>query len=478
MSLAVLAALAAAAGAIVTVVRAPGALALMAVAFVPYAAFHFLFQETPHVRYALPLLPPMAWLAARGISATRAAAPLVGSAICAFAAWISLPGMVAYSEEPHPAFRAIADMTAAVGAERPGAVYAHYALRRPLQVQQPEGVTVVEPPRTNEWADLLDYWRKGGTAQVWFLADPRRTDLALIDPQDRRSVREYRWKPAGRAELSGTRPLGVDWYRFDAPGWFAGEGWSLTPELGGVTRLAGNGVDRRPIEAYVRRRPDPMVAVVGARHLGTAADGAVSFALAVDGRTIDEWTLDPSAGLNTLRVLELPAGSLDGPGLYARLTISARPSHGGAATPAVAIRQFDVQPVSGLLQAFDEGWHEEEYENATGLRWRWSSGRSVLRVLPPQGVRLRVRGESPLKYFDRPPTVRVMVGARVVAEMRPDDDFDWTVAVSDEDVRTAGGRIALETSPVYLPGQAEGTSDERQLGLRLFDIAVIPSRRD
>jgi hypothetical protein len=131
-----------------------------------------------------------------------------------------------------------------------------------------------------------------------------------------------------------------------------------------------------------------------------------------------------------------------------------------------------------MVYAFDEGWHEEEYDNATGLRWRWSSDRSVIRIVPPQSVRVTLRGESPLRYFDDPPTSRVRAGERVIAETQHADDFVWTVTVSDEDARASGGRIAIETDPVYLPGRAEGTADERKLGLRLFEIAVIPARRD
>jgi hypothetical protein len=466
------------------------ALALMAAAFAPYALFHLLFQETPHVRYALPLLAPIVWLAAHGaVAAGRWAGPALAAALCVFAAWTALPAMVAYASEPHPAFRAIADMEAAAASERPDAVFAHYAVRRPLQAQAPAGIRVVEPPSTNEWVDLVDYWRRGGAAAVWFLADPRRTDLAVVDPQARQNVRAYRWAPASRLELSGTRPLGVDWYRFHQPGWFAGEGWSLTPELGGMTRLAGNGVDRRPIDAYILRRPDAMVAIVGARHLGALHDGAVSLRLALDGRSVDEWTLDPKAGLNALRVLQLPAGSLDskervqgvqgeGSDAYARLTITARAALPGKPTPPVAIRQFDIQPASGLVHAFDEGWHEDEFENATGIRWRWSSGRSVIRIIPPQAVSLTLRGESPLKYFAEPPTVRVKAGDRVIAERKLDADFLWQVPIADEDARASEGRIAIETHPVYLPGREEGTADDRQLGLRLFEIGVIPSARD
>jgi hypothetical protein len=472
--LAVVVLVAAAAGTVIAATRARGALALLGVAFGPYALFHLLFQETPHVRYALPLLPPVAWLAACGVTAHRRAAPIAAAALCLFAGATALPGMLAYASEPHPAFRAIADMSASPPEERPAAVFAHFSVRRPLQAQAPSGIRIVEPPRTNEWLGPVDYWRGGGTAPVWFLADPRRTDLKVVDPYSRLDVRHYRWQAAERLELSGTRPLGVDWYRFERPGWFTGEGWSLTPELGGMTRLAGNGVDRRPIEAHVLRRPDPMVAIVGARHLGSAADGAVVLALTIDTRPVDEWTLDPAVSLNALRVLELPAGVLTGADAYARLAISARAASGGR-TPSVAIRQFDIQPASQLVSAFDEGWHEEEYDNATGVSWRWSSGRSLIRVLPATGVRLRLRGESPLKYFDRPPTVRVTAAGRVIAQLQPDADFDWTIAVPEDDVRAAGGRIAVETEPVYLPGRAEGTADERQLGLRLFDISVVAS---
>jgi hypothetical protein len=463
-----------AAGAVRALVRAPGTLALMSLAFAPYALFHLLMQETAHVRYALPVLPAVAWLAGQGVAAAGRAAPILGVSLALFAAVTTTPSVLAYAREPHPAFRAIADMTTAAARDKPAALYGHFAVRRALQAEVPAGVMFVEPPPTNEWAGLLDYWRAGGTAPVWFLADPRRTDLALIDPQARVNVRKYRWAAADRPELHGTRPVGVDWYRLQDPGWFAGPGWSLTPELGGVTRLAGNGVDRAPVDAMVRRRPDAMIAIVGARHLGSAADGALAFTLAIDGRVIDRWLLDPKVNLGSLRIVNLPAGSLDGAGAYARLTIGASAVAPNTRTPPAAVRQFDIQPATGLLHAFDEGWHEEEYENASGLRWRWSSGRSVLRVLPPRGVQLRLRGESPLEYFDAAPTVRIFAGTHEIAERHPDADFEWTFTIPDADMRAADGRIVIETAPVYLPGRAEGTSDERQLGLRLFDIDVAP----
>jgi hypothetical protein len=89
-------------------------------------------------------------------------------------------------------------------------------------------------------------------------------------------------------------------------------------------------------------------------------------------------------------------------------------------------------------------------------------------------VAIRLRGESPLKYFDEVPTVRIRASDRTVAELRPSTDFEWTVTVPADAVKSADGAIAIETDRIYRPGEAEGTSDSRQLGLRLFEIEVNP----
>jgi hypothetical protein len=41
-------------------------------------------------------------------------------------------------------------------------------------------------------------------------------------------------------------------------------------------------------------------------------------------------------------------------------------------------------------------------------------------------------------------------------------------------VNSSGGALVIETDRIYLPGEAEGTSDSRRLGLRLFEIEVNP----
>jgi hypothetical protein len=470
--LAVALAVAAAIGALVMLLREWRVLLLLAIAFVPYLLFHLLFQETITVRYALPVLPAMAWLTARGIALAGRFTAVVAVPFVVSALIVAVPGAVAYGRDPHPAFRAIADAVQRARVQPPAAVYSHYGVRRPLQAADTGPLHVVEPETKYEWLGLVDYWRGGGTAPVWFFADERRTDLALIDPQSRHDVVRYRWTVEQRPELSGTRPLGVDWYRLRVPGWFAGQGWSLTPETGGITQATAMGPDHRPIQAFVRRRPGPFHLVVGGRHLGNDDDADAELELAVDGARVDRWTL-PFKDRNFLRFIDLPQG-IAGPGTFATLTILSRSLDPARPAP-VAIRQFDIQTASQMIYGYDEGWHEDELVVETGLTWRWTSERSVLQIKgPPQSVRLTLRGESPLRYFDAPPTVKVTVGGATVAQFQPDADFEWNVTVPADSLARSGGAVAIETDRIYLPGPAEGTADTRHLGLRIFDLRVSP----
>jgi hypothetical protein len=466
-------AISAAVGLVTLAIRDRTGLAVMMLAFGPYAAFHLLFQETITVRYALPILPLVAWLAAGGFGLagrlrTAIAVPVVGAAL-----FVSVPVGWAFGAEPHPQFLAIAAAKDLARAQPPAAVFAHYSLWRALQAE-PGGLPVVEPRRQYEWLGPVDYWKKGGAAPVWFLADPRRTDLALIDPLALEDVIRFPWAVAGRPELSGSRPLGANWYRMAAPGWFAGEGWGLTPETGGLAQATAAGPDHRPIEAWVRRRFGPLHMVVGGRHLGEPGDPSADFELTLDGVIRDRWTLTVEER-NFLRFVDIPAGLATGAG-YARLAISSRSGGGDSRRALVGVRQFDIQRADRLVYGFGEGWHEEELDPMTGRRWRWTSGRSVLRIKGAAGsVRITLRGESPLRYFDAPPAVRVTAAGRVVAQFRPDADFDWTIIVPASEVARAGGVIAIETDPVYLPGPSEGTTDERHLGLRVYECHVYPA---
>jgi hypothetical protein len=469
VALALAVAVSAAAGLIALSVRDRAGLAVMLVAFVPYTAFHLLFQETITVRYSLPTLPLVAWLAAGGFSVARRFAPVVATAVVAASLVVSVPVGLAFGAKPHPEFLAIAAARERARTTPPAAMFVHYSLLRALQAD-PAGLPLVEPRRQYEWMGPVEYWKNGGVGPVWFLADPRRTDLTLIDPLALQDVTRFPWAVADRPELGGSRPLGADWYRIVAPGWFAGEGWALTPETGGLAQASAAGPDHRPIEAWVQRRPGPLHLVIGGRHLGEPGDPAADFELSLDGVVRDRWALTVDER-NFLRFLDIPGG-LTGTG-YGRLTLSSHSAGGDSRRAPAGVRQFDIQPADRMLYGFAEGWHEEELDPMTGRRWRWTSERSVVRIKGATGaVRITVKGESPLRYFDAPPTVRVTAAGQVVAQFRPDADFDWTIRVPGDALARADGDIVIETDPVYLPGPAEGTADERHLGLRVYECRV------
>ena len=462
--------------------RARRMLGVVCLAFGPYAVFHLLLQETVTIRYALPIVPPMAWLATVAIAQlsdltarfARGAFAGLCAAIAAAALAVSIPTLVDYGGQMHPAFQAIDDMAAARGGASPRMVFSDYAVYRAVQASLPPPLEAVPPVRQKEWLGPLEFFRQGGDAPVWFLGDPVRTDRALFDAASATTAGSRAWRPLRHPEMGGVRPVGATLFTLSPPGWMVGEGWSLTPEAGGRVRASKTGLDHGAIEGYVRRRPEPATFFIGGLHLGTPADGGAELSVTIDGAPVDTWTVPAeAAGRPFLRFVRLPIGVATGPGPYATLRVSARPLELGRSVPEIAIRQFDLQTDAGRpLMAFGEGWYEDEYSPETGQRWRWMSPSAQLRLVSSRTVVLRIRGESPVKYVGVAPTVRVSAGATTLATFRPDDDFTQRVVVPADALRAANGILTIETDRMYLPGAAEGTSDTRRLGLRIFECTL------
>ena len=80
--------------------------------------------------------------------------------------------------------------------------------------------------------------------------------------------------------------------------------------------------------------------------------------------------------------------------------------------------------------------------------------REVGAVGPAGGPRRHAApdGESPLRYFDAAPHVRVLIGDREVAAFDPAGDFDQTVTFPADLLAAANGRVVLESSKFFVPG--------------------------
>lgn len=451
------------------------ALMVLVAVGVPYGVFHLFLQDTHETRYAIPVIVPIAWLAVRGLFVAGRLAASVGAAgIVAASLAVAVPAVVAYGREGGPAFRAVDDVMAARarrgGAEAP-AIAMHHALARVVRGEEIAQGALPAPPG-REWAGVVDHWIGGARAPVWYLVEPRRTDRALFDPHAVRTRGVYRWPFDQPTLAGGARPQSIDWLEIDEPGWLATDGWSLTPELAGAAERQQRGPSRGGSTAWVRRRAEPVWMLVGGRNLGSSGEPDVRFTLSLDDRPIKQWSAPPDPGF-FLEAIELPAGALSGDG-YAKLTIEAEAADGSGRPVRAAVEQFDLQPVSRPVFAAGEGWHEGEYAPGTGLSWRWTSDSAALRVLAPADVplELSLRGESPLKYFDRAPVVRVSACEVEVGRFTPSANFDEQVPIPAGAVAACGGHLTVATDLTFVPDERTGNGDRRRLGLRIYDVTV------
>ncbi len=461
----------AAAGVVQLAWRDRRALAAIVAMAGPYFAFHLLFQDTSFVRYALPLVPAIAFLAVRGVSlVSTQAVPAVAALVSIAGALIASPVLAAYSAEPSPAVRAVAAMQTQVRTEKPGALAMHQTFVRPLEAEDFTVAQELPSPPRREWLELVKFWKTGSTEPVWFLADPMRSDLALIDPASRQDVTAFSWPLVARPAFGGMRPAAVRWYRMPAPGWFAEEGWALTPETSGMAGLMGRGPHLGPITAMVRRRSSAARLLIGGRNLAGANDPAARFTLSIDGAVAEQWEAAPGF---FLKLFDIPAGRLSGDGPLATLTVQST-AVSGAATIPTAIEQFDLQGDQDTMWGYGEGWQEAEYSPQLGV-WRWTSGRASLRIAGPRPVRITLTIESPLRYFPEPPLVRARAGERELAVSSIASAREWTFDVPADALAASGGVVTIETDKTFTPAERGSAPDQRRLGLRVFSIRVSNS---
>lgn len=448
--------------------RVSSGLPALLTAFGPYFLFCLWFQETATTRYALPLVVPLGYLAARGLlMIPPAARALVGAAILLPALVVDATVLGAYSSAEAPAFRMLGDMAGAATANpavplKP--VLAMHrrnelAMRRPIKwmgQRMPPLELELGARAKHEWLELVQYWNAGGRSQVWFVADPLRSDLALVGT-DRRP-RQYRWPFDPTYLLGGVRPSGMDWYRIDPPDWYLGEGWSLTPETAGVAVEDRRGPGYGAISAWVRRWPGTVNLLIGGRNL--APNGApAEMQVAIDGKPIDTLAVQPGF---FVRIWSVDLGH--GAGDYATVRIASSSKH-------LAIEQFDAQPDNRLVFGFGEGWHEQEFNPSTGALWRWSSDRAVIHVRSPhQAATLSIGGELEAAATSH---IRVRAGERDIAAFDVGKVFTKTAVIPAEALSGPQPTITIETSAWYVPAETRRRSaDRRRLGLKLREVRL------
>jgi hypothetical protein len=388
---------------------------------------------------------------------------------------LGVPAGASFSRVQSPFTAAMAEMkvlrppddgrrTAVIGMHR--RVWSESRRARPWYGPMPG--RMLETPRDYEWLELTRAWLSGEAEDAWFLADPGRTDLALIDSEYRRT-RKYRWPFDSRVYVGGARPDEIDWHIYTQPGWFLERGWALTPETAGITARDGFGPHRRPSIGWIRRRSNATLMMVGGRHLGGPNDSAIRITATIDDRPLASFDVSPG---DFLEFVPVPAGALEGEGRYARLAVTASSPSGGSVS-RIGLEQFNLQDTDHVLFGFDDGWLEPEYNPRTARSWRWMSESAALQVHHAgRDVTITLHGESPLRYYDDAPTLRIVAGTTTVAEMRPESDFTLEAKVPAALLDQTAGRIVVQSSEFFVPGDRDGSPDRRHLATRIYSVTV------
>ena len=294
----------------------------------------------------------------------------------------------------------------------------HQTFRRPLEAETVRVQPVLPSPPRREWLELASFWKAGNTGPVWFLADPRRTDLALIDPRSRTDVTAIRWAPVVapgvRRHASRGRGLGAH----------AGAALVRRGRLGAHARdrrhgpadgaWPAPGADRRARPPRSRRS---CAVLIGGRNL--AAPGRSGRPLHDGHRRAHGGHWDAAPGF-FLRTTMLPAGALAGDGPLAELTVRSTAVTGDAVIPT-AIEQFDLQmpghaDVGLRCRLARGGVHTGGGACGTGP----ATDRRCASTGATTDVRVTLGFESPRRYFDAPITLRASAGDAEIASSSVD----------------------------------------------------------
>jgi hypothetical protein len=474
-------------GAVRMVRKMPRALVVLVVAFVPYAVFHLLFHETVTVRYALPLVVPVAYLAVCALDWAGSAVTAAGvAAVVIWSLGMTVPATISYGLNSSPAFLALHDAAqtkARKSFSRPRAIGLHAVARRAVEwlevtresplasgLHGTPPIPVLKGAHGYEWLTLVEQWRSDPASRISFVADPRRTDLTLFDPVSRRGPIMYRWGFVEPPFVGGTRPGDTDLYALSPPGWMLDRGWALTAEIAGTTEKDGLGPHRKPVVAWIRTRIEDATLLIGGRHLGAPDDPAVRISLSVNGTPLQTFEVRPGFFFH---LAALPAGSLAGGAGYIPLEVKSEAADGSNRVIPVDLEQFNLQSPGKPMIGLEEGWQEPEYDPRTARSWRWAAEKATVWVRPVgRDVRLTLSGESPLRYFDSVPAVTVSVGDREVARFTPSADFTERIVLPADALAAADGHVVIASDKFFVPAERARSSDKRHLALRIYSYAV------
>jgi len=426
-------------------------LGLLLLLFLPYAVYHYSAQATQNLRYAIPILPLVAFLATvpilRGARRSRFLLPAAATAAIVGAAITTMPALAAYHSTPSPPFQALAALDALDVDPGSVVVSGHHVFERYLERVRKHEVLL---PTQGAFETLRAHWSQGGRKPVLFLKQPIRTTLLLFGDEPTMRLGRWRWPESVRPFMGGERPGRVDLLRLDPPAWFSESGLLLTAEAG-------------PLERVLAEKPRLRVRASSGRSV-FAASGflrdakSAGISLNIRDRRQSEWQVGEHFTVWTL--LEPAVKASD----YLPVSLV-------ATSPAVFTDVW-VQPHDGLFIRPSDGFYVAERDEELNL-FRWIAPRAVATAyVPAQRGRLVIEGWIPTKYYRLPLVLSLEWNGRPLASMNVETArfrFEQDLPGS---VEQPWGTLTITSSQSFVPDKLQRNGDERNVAARIYRLTL------
>ena len=433
------------------------ALAWLLVLFLPYTAYHLLLQNTPTIRYAVPIIPMVSLLATVAVCSgswsrwRRRAALAAGVAFTAGAGVATVPALVAYHATPGPAAHAL-DYLRGMSGHDAMLVSGHYVFTRYLS-RLDETFDIRFPVVGNDLRPVFEYWKSGGRKPVLFLKNPARMSLLLLSSDTQTLVQRWNWPDSVLPFLKGERPLLTELWRIEPPRWFSDSGLLTSPEAG-----APESVARQPHRFFLRPSGRRRVLIASGR---LPERDSADVALQVGGRVLNRFRVRRDFTLTAMVEPNSQAGA------YVPVAFE-------TSAPALLTDVWvapEGQP--SILPA--NGFYTPERDGRLAL-FRWIAPRAEAAVyLPVERGHLRIRGQIPAKYYELPATLSLEWGGRPLGSVSiatPSFEFDSTLPRLE--TGQGWGTLVLTSSHSFVPDVRQHNGDVRRLAIRIDELTLTP----
>jgi len=439
------------AGAIVLALAEPRRLVLPLLLFLPYTVFHYVFQDAETLRYTIPAIPLVAFLASVPLTRWRCRTLIIPLAAVGFggaAAAITLPALEEYHSTASPMMQAVTTLSQRAASERV-VISGHFTFERylPLLPQRFERLALTHQ---KEWQSLTEYWRSGRREPVLFLRETHRTDLLQFGRDTQHTLGRWEWPALARPFLKGARPGSIELVRLEPPRWAIESGAFVTDEAGPYEE-----VKRQPHRFYVRPSPSPQVLMVSGAV--DAARGPVELSLENGVRVSSFSRAD---GLFTVRALLPPITSES----YVPISLHAPAPVAITDVWLEGETRAAVRPAAGFYLA-------ERDAGARLFRWMGVEARAAA-YLPTESGRLTIEGWIPVNYYRLPLTLSLAWNGRPLASFRVDSERFRHRLRMERASESAWGELTISSSHSFVPDERVRNGDLRRLSIRIYELGL------